>query len=112
MKKLMMKSALTLTALLMTTVMAFAALTVESAKQQGLVGERMDGTLGSVAGGNPEINALISATNQERLARYQAIAAKNGTGAAQVQALAGKKLIDAAKPGEFVQAADGSWQRK
>jgi len=112
MRSFMMKTVVTLTALVLSAGMAMASLTVDSAKQQGLVGERSDGTLGIVAGATPEISALVSTTNQERMAKYNAIAAKNGTGLAQVQALAGKKLITAAKPGEFVQGADGSWQRK
>lgn len=112
MKSFLMKSVVAFTALVLSAGMAVAGLTVDSAKQQGLVGERTDGTLGIVAGATPEVNALVSSTNQERMEKYNAIAAKNGTGVAQVQALAGKKLIGAAKTGEFVQGADGSWQRK
>lgn len=112
MKSFLMKTVVTFTALVLSTGMAMASLTVDSAKQQGLVGERTDGTLGIVSAATPEVNALVSATNQERMAKYNAIAAKNGTGIAQVQALAGKKLIAAANAGEFIQGADGSWQRK
>lgn len=112
MKQLLMNATLTVMALVMTAGMAIASLTVDAAKSQGLVGERMDGTLGIVAGATPEVNALVAATNQERLAKYNAIAAKNGTGVDQVRALAGKKLIASAAPGEYIQAADGSWQRK
>lgn len=112
MKSFLMNALLTLTALVFTAGIAIASLTVDAAKQQGLIGERSDGTLGIVAGATPEVSALINATNQERMTKYNAIAAKNGTGLAQVQALAGKKLIDGAKAGEFVQGADGSWQRK
>ncbi len=112
MKTFMKNAVMALTSLVVSTGMAVAALSVDAAKQQGLVGERMDGTLGIVAGATPEINALVQSTNQERMAKYNAIAAKNGTGLAAVQALAGKKLISGAKSGEFVQGADGSWQRK
>ena len=112
MKKFMMNDAMTVAAVVMATGMAVAALNVDAAKQQGLVGERADGTLGIVAGATPEISALVTTTNQERMERYQAIAAKNGTGLSQVQALAGKKLIAGAKAGEFIQGADGSWLRK
>lgn len=112
MKPILMNCFLAFCALVMTASMAIAALTVEAAKRDGLVGERQDGTLGIVAGPTPDVNALVQATNAERMGKYQAIAAKNGTGVAQVQALAGKKLISSAKSGEFVQAADGSWQRK
>lgn len=112
MRSFMMKTVVAFTALALSAGIAMASLTVDSAKQQGLVGERADGTLGIVSGANPEVSALVATTNQERMAKYNAIAAKNGTGLTQVQALAGKKLISSAKPGEFVQGADGSWQRK
>ena len=111
-KSFLMKTVVALTALVLSAGMAVAALNVDTAKQQGLVGERSDGTLGIVSGATPEISALVNTTNQERMAKYNAIASKNGTGLAQVQALAGKKLISGAKAGEFVQGADGSWQRK
>lgn len=112
MKSLFKNALMALAAVSVTAGMAIAGITIEAAKQQGLVGERMDGTLGIVAGATPDVSALVAATNQERLTKYNTIAAKNGTGVGQVQALAGKKLIENARPGEFVQGADGSWQRK
>lgn len=111
-KPFLMNCFLAVCAFVMTATMAIAALTVDAAKQDGLVGERQDGLLGIVAGPSPDVTALVQTTNAERMAKYQSIAAKNGTGVAQVQALAGKKLISSARSGEFVQSADGSWQRK
>lgn len=111
MKKLFRTFAMTVAALALTAGIAMAALSVDAAKSQGLVGERTDGMLGVVVS-SPDTNALVASTNAERLRKYQAIAAKNGTGLEQVKALAGKKLIVSAKAGEYVQAADGSWQKK
>jgi uncharacterized protein YdbL (DUF1318 family) len=88
------------------------AMSVESAKTQGLVGERQDGLLGVVASPTPELRQLVETTNAERLEKYKAIAEKRGTALDQVQAVAGKKLIDSASPGEYIQGAGGGWQKK
>jgi len=87
-------------------------MSVESAKTQGLVGERQDGLLGVVASPTPELRQLVETTNAERLEKYKAIAEKRGTALDQVQAVAGKKLIDSASPGEYIQGAGGGWQKK
>lgn len=106
------KIALVIATLVMTAGIAFAALTVDAAKAQGLVGEQQNGLLGIVASPTPDVTALVSTVNAERLARYEAVAAKNGTAIDQVQALAGQKLIAGAAPGEYIQNASGGWQKK
>jgi hypothetical protein len=107
-----MKKLLTaLIALTLTSTMALAALTLDTAKQQGLVGERADGLLGAVAAPSPDIAALVERTNSERLERYTSIAAKNGTDVTQVQAIAGKKLVEQTPAGEYVMVS-GGWQKK
>lgn len=111
MKPIFMNLFLAACAIVMTASLAMAALTVEAAKSQGLVGERVDGTLGVVVA-NGEANALVQTVNSERLATYKQIASKNGTSVDVVQAAAGKKLIGSAKSGEYVQGADGSWHKK
>ena len=112
MKQIILKGLLTVTALVMSGAIAFAALTVDAAKQQGLVGELPDGMLGIVVSGNPEVSSLVDTTNAERLAKYQSIAAKNGTELEQVKSLAGKKLIESATSGQYYMTAAGSWQKK
>jgi len=92
--------------------LAFAQMSVESAKTQGLVGERQDGLLGVVASPTPELRQLVETTNAERLEKYKGIAQKRGTDLKSVQAFAGKKLIDSAAPGEYIQSASGGWQKK
>ncbi|MFN7113377.1 MAG: YdbL family protein [Alphaproteobacteria bacterium] len=88
------------------------AMSVESAKTQGLVGERQDGLLGIVASPTPELRKLVETTNAERLEKYKGIAERRGTELSNVQAFAGKKLIDSAAPGEYIQNAGGGWQKK
>lgn len=111
MKKTMTQIMTGLMALFIAIPMAFA-ISVETAKQQGLVGERADGLLGIVSGATPEVKQMVDQTNADRMNKYRAIATKNGTDVSQVQALAGKKLIEKAAPGEYIQNAGGGWQKK
>lgn len=111
MKKTLAKMLTFLTVMVVAIPLAFA-MTVESAKQQGIVGERTDGLLGIVSGGGGDVQTLVNTTNAERLAKYKGIAEKRGTPLDQVQAVAGKKLIEKAAPGEFIQTGSGGWQKK
>lgn len=106
------KLVLALVVLIMSASIAFAAMTVDTAKQQGLVGEQPDGMLGIVSEGSPDVQSLVDTTNAERLAKYQSIASKNGTDIEQVKALAGRKLIENTPSGEYVLNAQGIWQKK
>lgn len=106
----MKKFIATLAALMLVSGMALAALTLDAAKQQGLVGEQPDGLIGAVVS-TPETAELVNTTNAERIERYKAIAEKNGTALNQVQAVAGQKLIDNTPPGQYVMTASG-WQKK
>lgn len=87
------------------------ALDLQTAKTQGLVGEKTDGYIGAV---NPsgEVNALISAVNQQRKQAYVGISKENGQPLNVVETLAAKKLYDKLAGGEYYQAADGSWKKK
>jgi len=110
MKMTLKTTMMTFTALVFSATLALAALTLDAAKQQGLVGEQPDGLLGVVKA-TPDANSLVQSTNAERLEKYKAIAAKNGTDVSAVQALAGKKLVEQAPAGEYVMAG-GGWTKK
>jgi hypothetical protein len=89
------------------------SLDLESAKQQGLLGERADGFVGVVvAEPASELQALADTVNERRRARYQEIAARNGTELDAVAALAGAKLTARAPSGQWVTDAEGNWYRK
>jgi len=89
------------------------ALSIESAKSQGLVGEQPNGLLGAVQP-NPstEVRSYIKVTNAARLEKYQSIATRNNTPLLQIQSLAGKKLIREARSGSYIKNASGKWQQK
>ncbi|HYD19143.1 MAG TPA: YdbL family protein [Patescibacteria group bacterium] len=100
-------------ALFMTVSTAFAGLTVDAAKSQGLVGEKPDGLLGIVtASPSADVQALVNSTNSQRMDKYNGIAAKNAAPVDQIQAVAGQKLIGATPAGEYFMNASGSWQKK
>lgn len=106
------KILLSLAMLSVTASLALAAMSITDAKMQGLVGEKPDGLVGIVSTATPDVETLVDQINQERMAKYEAIAAKNGTNVRDVQALAGKKLIDQAANGEYIMTAAGTWERK
>lgn len=92
---------------------ASSELDLDTAKSQGLVGEKVDGFVGIVvAEPTPPVVALVKNVNAKRRAAYEAIAKKNGTEFDAVAALAGAKLIERASPGEWVTDADGNWHKK
>lgn len=88
------------------------ALTLDEARNQGLVGEQADGYVAVVPGkSSPEASQLVSEVNAKRKARYAEIAARNGTPVEAVAALAGKKLIENAPSGWMVKP-NGDWVKK
>jgi len=87
------------------------ALTLDEAKAQGLVGERMDGYLGPVEN-TPEVVALVKNINQQRRAEYEKIAASNGQAVSVVQSLAAQKAYAKTPAGFFIQDNAGNWVRK
>lgn len=83
------------------------------AKATGLVGERMDGYLGVVDPAAPaDVRAMVTDINAKRRAKYQAVAGAQSISLKAVEAIAGKKLIERARPGEYVMDASGQWRRK
>ena len=88
-----------------------AALDLDDAKEAGLVGEQADGYVAVVGNASAETKALVADVNAKRRAAYGKIAHENGAPLASVAALAGKKLIESAPSGTWVNA-DGQWQKK
>ncbi len=87
------------------------ALTVEQAKQQGLVGETLSGYLAPVKQ-NAEAQALVTRINQAREQQYQQVAQSNQVSTNDVAKLAGQKLVQRAGKGEFVRGINGQWLQK
>jgi len=87
------------------------ALDLQTAKAQGLVGEMQTGYLGAVKS-SADVNALVSKVNNARKQHYKKIAKRNNTSLDVVEVLAGKKAIDKASRGHFIQSASGKMIKK
>ncbi len=96
--------------ILLVTAPAYA-LDLGGAKQQGLVGEQLNGYVGIVRSA-PGVDALVNNINMQRRQLYQDVARKNGVPISSVEQLAGEKAINQAAPGTMVQDANGNWTRR
>lgn len=89
------------------------AITLQEAKDQGLVGERSDGYLGLVVTDvAAEVTAMVREVNNQRRDEYQRIARQNDIDLSQVSALAYERAVANTKPGHFVQNLSGRWVKK
>lgn len=90
-----------------------SAQSLDEAKAQGLVGEKVDGYVAAVtASPSPEIQALIQSTNDGRRKVYADLAQRNGITVEAVGILSAEKLHANARSGEYIQSPSGQWQRK
>ncbi|MFQ3237065.1 MAG: hypothetical protein ACI9C4_002643 [Paraglaciecola sp.] len=108
MKKLTIATLLGASALLLSSI-AFA-IDLDSAKEQGLVGEQKNGYLGAVVN-NAEIQTLINDVNAKRKAKYAELAAKNNLALEQIEKLAAKKAFDKTQSGHYL-LVNGAWVKK
>ena len=99
--------------LLCLTALPAAAQSLDEAKADGQVGERIDGYVGVVdANASGEVRALVDQVNAERKEKYAEIAAERGTSIQAVAQIAGQKLIARAPGGQYVLGANGQWRQK
>ena len=83
---------------------------LESAKQQGVVGETPTGYLDVVKAGG-EAREVVEAINSTRRDEYTRIAEKHNIPVTQVETVAGKKAIEKTPSGQFV-LINGQWVKK
>jgi len=90
-----------------------AADSLSQAKDAGLVGERLDGYLGTVAS-NPsqDVVQLVKSINAKRKDAYQEIAIQQGQPLHVVEKLMVKKLLERAEPGHYIMSESGRWIQK
>lgn len=87
------------------------AISLDDAKQQGLVGEMANGYLGVVVA-SADANSLVASINEKRKSIYLDLARKNKITMQQVTALAGEKAFTKTQPGHYIQNASGQWVKK
>jgi uncharacterized protein YdbL (DUF1318 family) len=108
MMKVLLKGALLLA---LTLSQPALALTLNEAREQGRVGETLNGYLGAVKQ-DAETLALVAKINASRAQVYQQLADKNQIAREDVARLAGQKLVNKAGRGEYVRGLNGQWLRK
>jgi len=86
------------------------AISLDDAKNQGLVGEDSSGYLGLVVQ-NAEAKEVVDEINAKRKAQYLKLAKKNNLSLSQVEALAAAKTIEKTQSGHFVEV-NGEWVKK
>ncbi len=100
-------------ALILAPLSTAGASPLSDAKKAGEVGERWDGYVGVVEGkGSKKTRELVSEINAKRKTEYGKLAKKNKLSAAEVAAVAGKKLVKRAKPGQYVMPSKGKWVKR
>jgi len=106
------QAAFALIALMLISFSAPAAMTIDEAKQNGLIGEDASGYIGAVARPNSEIRALVASVNDRRREEYERIASANNLEVDAVEKLAGKKTIEMTPTGFYIRLPGRDWQRK
>lgn len=84
----------------------------EAARENGSIGEKPDGYLGIVSGGDSQLQRLVNDINLKRKQVYTNRASAEGSTVEQFAFTAGCNTIARTKPGEKYQAPDGSWRTR
>jgi uncharacterized protein YdbL (DUF1318 family) len=87
------------------------ALTLGEAREQGRVGETLNGYLAPLRQDKDTLE-LVKQINAARSESYQQLADDNNLPVDEVAKMAGQKLVSRAQPGEYVQGLNGKWLRK
>lgn len=89
------------------------AMSLQHAKEMGVVGETKNGYLGIVNSAAPAaVKAMVADVNRKRKTKYREIAGRNKTSVAAVEKLAGKKTISKTPTGQYIQSKSGKWVKK
>jgi uncharacterized protein YdbL (DUF1318 family) len=87
------------------------AVSLEQAKDQGLVGEMPNGYLGVVVASS-EVSSLVEMVNKKRKNIYLNLARKNKITMQQVTKLAGEKSLAKTQSGHLIKNSSGQWVKK
>lgn len=86
---------------------------LQSAKDDGLVGEARSGYLAAVkTPASAEIKALIAEVNSKRRAEFEQAADKTGATVEQVQFRFYQLAVQRTRSGHYYQDQNGNWQKK
>jgi uncharacterized protein len=89
------------------------ALSLNEAKADGLVGEKIDGFVGIVVADPPaEVRDLVEQVNRQRRQKYDEVAKERGVPLDAVAKITGEKQLERTPAGQYVAGADGRWRQK
>jgi hypothetical protein len=89
------------------------ALSLNEAKAEGLVGEKIDGFVGTVvADPSAEVRELVERVNRQRRQKYDEVAKERGVPLDAVAKITGEKQLERTPAGQYVAGADGRWRQK
>ncbi len=91
-----------------------ATASINAAKANCIVGERIDGYLGIVdeSRASDEVRREVARINQQRKAAYTRLAQQNGVTIEDTGRVAAEQLINRAGSGQCVQNSGGAWVRR
>jgi len=81
-------------------------------KSQGAIGETVKGYVAIVDKETAEAANVVKEENADRQTLYKALADKEGTSPEKVAERNAKRNFEKASAGEYLQGADGKWQKK
>jgi len=87
------------------------ALTLDQAREQGRVGETLSGYIAPLRQDATTLD-LVKQINDGRRQQYQQVAKQNNMQTDDIASIAGQKLVERAKPGEYVRGINGQWLKK
>ena len=114
MLKRIYRMAVVMIAALFTAFSAYAAdPTIETAKTQGVVGERADGYLGFVSPSDDvALQRLVAEINAKRREAYTRLAGQTGQSVSDIATLTAEKQFLRAASGQYLYYPEGVWRRK
>ncbi len=89
-----------------------AADALDDALRNGKVGETPRGYIAPVTAPTAAITRIVNNINKRRREQYRSIARKNNMSLPQIEAVAGKRIIERAAVGTYYKDGRGKWRRK
>ena len=87
------------------------AIDLQTARSQGVVGEKLDGYVAAVKA-SPEVESLVTEVNKRRQQEYQRISQENGKSVKLVAKLAADSIVEKLPTGSLYQGTEGGWKKK
>ena len=88
------------------------ALTLDEAREKGMLGENASGYVEITPRGNDDAKAVMEEVNTKRKAKYQAIANEQNIAIEKIEKIAGEKIIEKLSTGQFYKDINGKWNKK